>query len=485
MQYYDKEMKITNVQLNKDNTYGIQFETNGKEYNMNYTNTMPNTDGIKFFTKEKKYGKDKKAFEAEEGVCYVDMNGKTYTYEDLCKIAGSEDAAKKLFANLDETIEKSFENCWYFSKCRRCGKWIYNSEFRLLKKNDVVCPYCRPIRTNGIIEVERNPYEDDRKFYTKRKVTFVPGVTTLVGCNGIGKTTLLQNIESQLKGKDVPVFLFDNMSSDGGGNAGINMFGRMFSGMEKDEGDSIELAATLYASSEGECIQNAILRFAKKLLKRFEKFDGFGEYWILFDAIDSGLSLDVMEFLKMYLFNILISKLPSESNVYIISSSNSYELSEGTQTFSVAKMKYVNIKSYNAYKKIIHDSLAYKKKRDHVLEVKYQIWNRDYVWKTNEKSIEKLQNRKTVHDNKAAELILDDYKMTMSVQNDSDSCRIEYHLFKRIDGKYQEVKPKDFYPETWDIYEDKIKKTMHDCVCNCLFRDWKKKEKTKETTETK
>ena len=316
----------------------------------------------------KGYKRDKAAFEAKTGVCYIDRDGKEYTYADLLAITGSEDAARALFEDMDDTLEMSLQGNWYFTKCKRCGAWNYNKEFGLFKRSETICPRCRPVKTNGVIELDRDPYDDKRKFYAKRKATFVPGITTLIGCNGIGKTTLLNMIKDQLKEKGVPMFLFDNMSKDGGGHAGANMLSRVCSGVAKEEEDSVELAATLWCSSEGECIKDALIRFANKVLREFKRYDGFGEYWVLFDAIDSGLSLDVIEDVKQYLFRALLEKLPGESDVYIISSSNSYELSEGTQMFSISKTKYVSIKSYDSYKKAIYESLESKEKRDGIFE---------------------------------------------------------------------------------------------------------------------
>ena len=434
-----------------------------------------------YYIKEENYKKDKKAFESKTGICYVDQDGKSYTYDDLYKIAGSEEAVEKLFIALSDTIEKSLKESVYFVKCPRCGFYNFNSEFSWMKKTEVVCPRCRPIRTNGVIEIERDPYEDDRKFYSKRKAVFLPGITTLIGCNGIGKTTMLHNIKDELKAKGVPVFLFDNMGDEGGGHAGTNMLSRIFSSVAKQEDDSIEMAATLYVSSEGECIKNALIRFANQLLRNFKKYDGFGEYWILFDAIDSGLSLETIEYLKQYLFKVLIEKLPSDSHVYIISSSNSYELSEGTQIFSVTQMKYVNVKTYNAYKKAVLNSLEHKSKRDHILEVKSEIWNREYEWTANEKSIKEYNDWKAVTDKEVFVMVLGDYKMIMSVTSSGGDRRLDPHLYKCVDKTYKEIRIKDLYIDDWSINEEKCKSAMHDCICDCIYRDWKKNKKCRES----
>lgn len=47
--------------------------------------------------------------------------------------------------------------------------------------------------------LERDYYEEGVNLYKKKTVTIDPGVTVLVGCNGIGKTTFLRQLRSKLK----------------------------------------------------------------------------------------------------------------------------------------------------------------------------------------------------------------------------------------------------------------------------------------------
>ena len=42
-------------------------------------------------------------------------------------------------------------------------------------------------------------YDEGFNLYKKKTITIKPGVTVLVGCNGIGKTTLLHQIRDRLK----------------------------------------------------------------------------------------------------------------------------------------------------------------------------------------------------------------------------------------------------------------------------------------------
>ena len=68
------------------------------------------------------------------------------------------------------------------------------------------------------IKLWKDPYDCGFNLYKKRTIELKPGITVLVGCNGIGKTTLLHNIEDVLKKEKIPVAKFDNLS-DGGFNS--------------------------------------------------------------------------------------------------------------------------------------------------------------------------------------------------------------------------------------------------------------------------
>ena len=58
-------------------------------------------------------------------------------------------------------------------------------------------------------------YDEGYDIYKKKTITIKPGVTVLVGCNGIGKTILLHQIRDGLKKEKIPCISFDNLK-DGG-----------------------------------------------------------------------------------------------------------------------------------------------------------------------------------------------------------------------------------------------------------------------------
>ena len=434
---------------------------------------------------DKNYARDEEAFRNRSGVCYTDASGKQYTYEDLLYITGSEEAAEYCFRHLfDDHLEESLDDNWHFRKCGRCGNWMFLPDVMFMKKTDWICEKCRPVKTGGWIVPERDPYDDDRVFYHKRKVRFRPGITTLVGCNGIGKTTLLQRINNELSSKGVPVFLFDNDGDDGGGKP-FDMLGKVLSGLgNAAAGEDMGMAVTMYASSEGERIRNALVLFTRKLMNRVRKYEGFGEYWILFDAIDSGLSLDVIDDVKQYLFAAIMEQMPENADVYIVSSSNSYELSEGTLMFSVAEMKYMNIRTYDAYRKAVYRSLEYKEKRDRVLEIRWTIRHAPYDFFVDEEALLRYNDHKNVICDRLFEMCLYDLCLRVSVCQDDERDYIFYRLYqKQGDFLVFTDRKIPFDEYGWSLSADRMKESMHDVLCDLVYKDRKQKGTLEEVLE--
>lgn len=216
-----------------------------------------------------------------------------------------------------------------------------------------------------------DPYDTEYGLWKKKTLTIQPGVTVLAGCNGIGKTTLLHNLESDLKKKNIPVITFDNLHDGGQVSIGEALFN-----------DNIELAATSMCSSEGENIVINMLEFSENLGnfirtgkvkpkrnpfaeifkdKKTEPEEVPNERWVLLDAVDSGLSIDNIVELKK-LFD-LVLETKGDTEVYILVSANEYEMANGEQCLDVYHGKYVTFKDYEDYRKLILDSRKWKDER--------------------------------------------------------------------------------------------------------------------------
>lgn len=186
------------------------------------------------------------------------------------------------------------------------------------------------MRTSTIIKTWRDPYNAGFSPTRPKEITIKSGLTVLVGCNGVGKTTLLRNIESEMKKINVPVHLYNNLSNGGSNSISEALYNGNY-----------ELMAGLISSSEGECIKTNLSTFST-LFKEFLN-DGFmatnsnklGRFFasaygkennsnkeltkdrfLLFDAVDSGLSVDSVVELKD-MFNLLLKDAIQNGTIVI------------------------------------------------------------------------------------------------------------------------------------------------------------------------
>jgi ABC-type cobalamin/Fe3+-siderophores transport system ATPase subunit len=224
-------------------------------------------------------------------------------------------------------------------------------------------------------KLEPDWYGEDIRMYKKKTITLEEGVTVLVGCNGIGKTTLLQQIQASLTKQKIPVLSFDNLHEGGSKSLSSAAF----------NGDWA-FAATAMASSEGENIvmnvgqlAGILRRFIEtgqvskprdKLARALARVMGdteteevtSKERWILLDAIDSGLSVDNVIDIKEQLFQTIL-ETKGDKEVYILVTANAYEMARGEQCFDVYNGKYIKLKTYEAYRKFILKTRAIKGQR--------------------------------------------------------------------------------------------------------------------------
>lgn len=221
-------------------------------------------------------------------------------------------------------------------------------------------------------------YEEGCNLYKKKNIIIESGVTVLVGCNGIGKTTLLHQIRDRLKKDDIPYIEFDNLRD--GGSKSISEAG--FYG-------NIEFMATAICSSEGENIVMNIGNLATRLgqfvktgedpkKKKHSQLVHYlveingedieekeipNERWILLDAVDSGLSVDNVVDIKEQLFKTILD-YNYGNDVYIVISANAFEMARGEQCFDVYNGKYIKFSDYEEYRHFVLKSKEWKYRRE-------------------------------------------------------------------------------------------------------------------------
>lgn len=127
--------------------------------------------------------------------------------------------------------------------------------------------------------------------------------------------------------------------------------------------DNIDFIATSLCSSEGENIFNIMGDVVREMGRITRQNPKAEELWFLFDALDSGLSIDVIDEMKTDLFDFVIEQ-NLDKDVYIIVSANGYEFANGERCYDVANCKEVSFKDYDDYRKFILKSKEQKLKRN-------------------------------------------------------------------------------------------------------------------------
>lgn len=430
--------------------------------------------------KKQKWAKDEDAFSSREGICYKDSNGQEYTYWDLMAYMRSAEGTKQLYEALHGRApgKELRANNWNFWQCKRCGTWHY-SPLRLKEGKDrTICEFCTPLRTDGKIRLIKDPYEDDRTFYKGRHTSFHAGLTTITGCNGIGKSTLLKNIADELKDRGTPHFIFDNLGESGGQKRVYQMLGNALIG--RDGAEEFFAGINLLSLSEGEKIISSLNMFMSRIVTAAvtaadKTVVGYGELWLLFDAVDSGLSADFIEDFKDMLrkFYKDITQAHPLMQVFILMTSNSYETCHGTDVYSVAKNKYISIRTYEAFVKETRTSRKYKGQRDHVFELKEEIAKRPYVF-TCEKTLLKdrsyrLGEKKAVY---PASMELENFRLVVHAGDHRNGLSL-YH--KGEEGKYTKITCRDADIDIRGPVE-KIEREMHEYLCERVYKEEKRKK---------
>ena len=217
------------------------------------------------------------------------------------------------------------------------------------------------------INTWRDPYDAGFTTTKPKQVSFQPGLTVLVGCNGAGKSTLLMNIKEEVAEQKLPCHSYDNLV-DGGNHLGAILGGY------GEEGDDLALGVSLFTSSEGEEIKGNISRESRlyksflelgyynnrdyKLRRIFKDKDEDEKIIsnvriLLFDAVDSGMSVDAVIEIKALFDTMMQDAAKMGIELYLIISANEYELARGSQCFDVNTGKYLTFADYEEYRDFI------------------------------------------------------------------------------------------------------------------------------------
>lgn len=202
--------------------------------------------------------------------------------------------------------------------------------------------------------------------YTKResipiKYDINPGITMLIGPNGSGKTTALSQLRSLFSTEDDLVKKWNKLEI----NDSIrdlyssylydNVYEETFTKSTWGATDYIDRVAQTFENSEGQNMYdylyykiNEIGQAVTKAIKNNKK-----GIFLLFDGLDSGLSLDVINTIRKSVLEFIIETEKKRSNleVYIICSANSYEFCNNYDCIDVTNQKHITFTNYTDYEK--------------------------------------------------------------------------------------------------------------------------------------
>ncbi len=207
---------------------------------------------------------------------------------------------------------------------------------------------------SGTFRIQKDYWNDGIEIFEKATISFKPGFTTLVGCNGAGKTTVLKHLKQKLDTSQIRHVDFDNVTE--GGSRAIENAGYL--------GD-MEFLMSGLISSEGENIVMNLQRIGGSIARAVNSCmaDGKTELWVLLDAVDSGLSIDNVRELKSLFRTVMKDCRKRGIALYIIASANEYELVRGSMAYDVISGKYVDVPTYDDYCSLIMESAKKKKHR--------------------------------------------------------------------------------------------------------------------------
>ena len=202
--------------------------------------------------------------------------------------------------------------------------------------------------------------------YTKResipvKYNINPGITMLIGSNGSRKTTALSQIRSLFSTEDdlvkkwVTIEANNSVRNLYSSYLYDNVYEETFTKSTWGATEHIDRVAKTFENSEGQNMYdylyykiNEIGQAVTKAIKNNKK-----GIFLLFDGLDSGLSLDVINTIRKSVLEFIIETEKKRSNleVYIICSANSYEFCNNYDCIDITNQKHITFTNYEDYEK--------------------------------------------------------------------------------------------------------------------------------------
>ena len=221
---------------------------------------------------------------------------------------------------------------------------------------------------NRTFKIEKERYEEGQKIFEYSQLTVEEGINILVGCNGSGKSTLINTIKYDLEINHIPVIEYDNLH-DGGPSSRQEAvldqdFYKVAAMMSSSEGQNIGINIKSFESKFDEFMRTGEVKTKYSgLIDIFAKAAGVEtnrittkERWILFDAVDSGLSIDMVFIFKDMLQNAVDYFKKNDYHLFIVVAANSFELVKDMRCIDVITGKQISFEDYLDYRQFVLNS---------------------------------------------------------------------------------------------------------------------------------
>lgn len=206
----------------------------------------------------------------------------------------------------------------------------------------------------------------EKVLYDTPDFNIAPGVTVLVGCNGAGKTTLLHRIKEALDADGAPVHFHEQM------RAHDRLGARLAFGGSADDFVNV-LAASWQSEGEGHMsdLGNLLPDMGRFIMANKTEHR---ERWLLLDGLESGLSIDAADEL-CGLIKTIEESVPDGVTLYLVISTNAYELAKGRNCIDVQTAKHMRFDTYEEYADFIRTS---RHKKDGRRDISATEWETEH-----------------------------------------------------------------------------------------------------------
>jgi len=202
------------------------------------------------------------------------------------------------------------------------------------------------------IKIDQHPYDEDQKLFDTEYITLKPGINSLVGCNGSGKSTFINAfLIPYLEKHKIDYYSYNDRIH--GGHTLMEEYTL--------KGNTNGLAR-MFISSEGERIVEGLGKTFSLL--RYKIQNSKDKFVLIFDAIDSGMSVDEIIEIREIINNTVIPDAESmDKELYIVIAANNYEWCKDVRNINIITGKELKINSYDDFRDIIQISRKYKDNR--------------------------------------------------------------------------------------------------------------------------